>query len=821
MNRISNGQAALLRAAAVFSVIGAACLTRPVETWQPGLKTTFTSVIHSQAVDKLDLLFMIDNSASMGDKQALLAQAVPDMINRLVTPNCIDAMGNPLGPSNGGQCANGKLEFPPVHDMHLGILTSSLGGRGGSMTCDPTATNPANMAINAHNDDQGHLINRQLVGGMETAVANAGSPLNFLAWYPNVPQNMSGNNPPPPNPVVAETMVGNPMTAGTLIGDFTAMISGVQEHGCGFEAQNEAWYRFLVQPDPFASIQIDPKTNTASEQGYDTVILQQRKAFLRPDSLLAIIVVTDENEEVANPLSVGGEGYLYEGTGWPNSPTNAAPEGTQECKTKPLDPNCTSCAFSNVVNAANFATECPADPPMGTGGYLDATNDEINVRYFHQKQRFGVFSGYPISRYVRGLTASTVPDRAHEVQPGSGTYVGDQDMYANCINPIFATNLPTDATNPANLCSLTRGPRTPDLVYYAAIAGVPHELLQAAPGSADCGAGVNQADCPQKSQLTEDDWLKITGKDPENYDFSGADFHMLESEDPRTASLCAPNSMDTCDPINGREWATAKADLQFSCIFKLAAPKDCTQPQYAGACDCGGAGAINPNNKPLCQMAGGAYTATQIYGKAYPSVREMEIAHAMADQASGIQGIASSLCPIHTTATGASDPVFGYRPAVNAIIDRLKNALSVQCLPQKLTVDPTTGSVPCLILVTLAPGKGGTGCTGPGLSDPPADVLARFQQAQHDAYKTACGGKTSCVATDPSTLTTCQLNELTQQQNPQSFQNGDCSASTKLGWCYVEGAAAGTCSQQVLFTASEPPQGATVTLQCLEQAATK
>src|ERR1700690_696826 len=471
MNRSLKERTALLRAIAGFAVVGAACLTRPVETWQPSLKTTFTSVIHSQSVDKLDLLFMIDNSASMGDKQALLAQAVPDMINRLVSPNCVDAMGKTIGPSTAAKCTTGKLEFPPVHDMHLGIITSSLGGRGGSMTCDPTAMNPDNPNVNAHNDDQAHLIHRQLVGGMETPVAQAGSPLNFLAWYPTVAAN-GPNNPAPPVP--AETAVGDPMTAGTLIGDFTAMISGVQEHGCGFEAQNEAWYRFLVQPDPFASIQIGAPLPVASEQGYDTVILQQRKAFLRPDSLLAIIVVTDENEEVANPLSIGGEGYLYEGNGWPNSPTNGAPEGTLECKANPLDPNCTSCAFSNVVNmAANFATECPADPPTGIGGYLDPNNDSINVRFFHQKQRFGVFSGYPISRYIRGLTASAVPDRAHEVQPGSGNYVGDQDMYANCVNPVFATNLPTDATNPANLCNLTRGPRTPDLVYYAAIAGVP------------------------------------------------------------------------------------------------------------------------------------------------------------------------------------------------------------------------------------------------------------------------------------------------------------------------------------------------------------
>src|SRR5215469_1729303 len=47
--------------------------------------------------DKIDLLFMIDNSSSMGDKQALLALAVPDLVSRLVSPNCLDATGHPTG----------------------------------------------------------------------------------------------------------------------------------------------------------------------------------------------------------------------------------------------------------------------------------------------------------------------------------------------------------------------------------------------------------------------------------------------------------------------------------------------------------------------------------------------------------------------------------------------------------------------------------------------------------------------------------------------------------------------------------------------------
>ena len=43
---------------------------------------SFSAVLRGQSVDKVDLLFMIDNSSSMGDKQALLAQAVPDLVTR-------------------------------------------------------------------------------------------------------------------------------------------------------------------------------------------------------------------------------------------------------------------------------------------------------------------------------------------------------------------------------------------------------------------------------------------------------------------------------------------------------------------------------------------------------------------------------------------------------------------------------------------------------------------------------------------------------------------------------------------------------------------
>ena len=217
--------------------------------------------------------------------------------------------------------------------------------------------------------------------------------------------------------------------------------------------------------------------------------------------------------------------------------------------------------------------------------------------------------------------------------------------------------------------------------------------------------------------------------------------------------------------------------------------------------------------------ANGNYTQIQVNGKAHiHPPQEMQIAHAMATQTSGVQGIVSSLCPIHPSQVGGpTDPLYGYRPAVNAIVDRLKAALNIQCLPQRLTVDPMTGTVPCLILVTLpTPGAEST-CSGlPGLQPAPFDVLSRFQAGPHAGW--VQGGGAASGQPDPSSFPTCVMNELTTTtDHGADFTNGTCAVSPNPGWCYVTGAAAGGgCSQQILFTSGQPPHGASVSLQCIE-----
>src|ERR1700733_4434221 len=107
LRRIVQG-ASLVAVIGGLGVIGAGCLDRPVVTAEPLTKTTFSTAVAQNSVDQLDILFAIDNSASMGAKQNLLELAIPDLITRLVNPNCIlnsDPTGQTsLGPSNGGDC---------------------------------------------------------------------------------------------------------------------------------------------------------------------------------------------------------------------------------------------------------------------------------------------------------------------------------------------------------------------------------------------------------------------------------------------------------------------------------------------------------------------------------------------------------------------------------------------------------------------------------------------------------------------------------------------------------------------------------------------
>ncbi len=644
----------------------------------------------AQQTNKIDLLFDIDNSASMGDKQDYLAQAIPDLVDRLVNPNCVSAADGVTvtGKSVAGtNCATGSQpEFPAIKDMHIGIVTSSLGPRLSEM--DPTlvtgvCNSPQNAQapyanLNAHMDDMGHLIGRSLTYGppaAEGTVADT-TAAGFLYWYPTTAGLGIDGLP---------SGTATPLTAAaTLENDVTALASGAGVFGCGIESQLESWYRFLVQPDPYATLSLD-STHMVSGQpsaqwvGVDATIIQERHDFLRPDSIVAVVVLSDENDSEIDVRSLGGLGYFFMHTGF------MPPHGTSVCATNPLDPGCVSCA------PGNLDPRCVA--AGGGVAVYSAINDwgyDPNLRHVHMRQKYGIDPQFPVERYLYGLTSPTIGDRSAEYPAGATSYSALPATF-DCVNPLFAASLPTSdqlstsiattvsAADASRLCHLAPGTRSPEKVFFAHIGGVPHQLLHFTPGN------------PGASTLTSADWVKILGTDPEKYDYTGIDPHMYESYTPRlpgqAESLTSPPTFDTSgtnalaptsapsttDPVSGREWITdvplsghrLEVDRQFACIFPLATPRDCTNAVNGYSCDCPSTPLTHDQTPPVCSDT---TPTSQIAAKAYPTVRELLLAKLM-----GAQGIVSSICPVHVAdSADHSDPLYGYRPVVSQLVDRIK-----------------------------------------------------------------------------------------------------------------------------------------------------
>src|SRR6185295_19157506 len=141
-----------------------------------------------------------------------------------------------------------------------------------------------------------------------------------------------------------------------------------------------------------------PLEKCAVLHGVDTRLLEQRKNFLRPDSLVAVIMLSDEND-----CSVIDAGRAYRVI----DSTHALPRATTVCQTNPLDVCGRSCADSKAVA---YCPPTASDPECQKGPYIPE-DDGFGYHCYEQKRRYGVDSLYPIERYVRGLTELRVPKR--------------------------------------------------------------------------------------------------------------------------------------------------------------------------------------------------------------------------------------------------------------------------------------------------------------------------------------------------------------------------------------------------------------------------
>ena len=749
-----------LVALAALGMAAPACLDRPVAPQQPLTKRLSTQLYQNQKVDKIDLVFMIDNSASMADKQKILAAAVPDLVERLTNPVCVDRATREYAGTvaPGANCsdtyAGSEREFDPILDIHIGVLTSSLGGHGAD-SCSQTPTQSWNVTM----EDMARLITRGKDDGGASITVDTYQGKGFLNWDPTGEK----SDPPGENDVAR------------LKQNFTYMVRGADQVGCGFEASLESWRRFLVDPAPYEKMvpvncpNGDTGNNCRGPEGVDQVVLQQRKDFLRQDSLLTIIMLSDEND-----CSVidGGQFYLslqaLDGTG-----SFHLARSTDACNTDPWSPDCRSCW---EVSSANY--------PECAGGFANPEKDDtLNLRCYEQKRRFGIDFLYPIRRYIDALSESRFDD---------GT-----------LNPVFCNDFVAEDRK-----ECTGVLRDPSLIFLAGIVGVPWQDLANDPTDLKKGYRpveqlawtpsvfeANTVAAPTGLPEGKTLWNMVLGEVDESpgSDTNGdgvieknprygsivptvdpLDPLMKESVVPRTgthpitgAELVQPGGGSPVGhPVNGAEWnITAGNDLQYACVFELGqfGPLDCALPENAFGCDCN----QSPEN-PLC-WNGSAYGKEQYRAKAYPGRRQLAVLKGMQSQA-----IVASVCPANMSDLNAAD--FGYRPAIGAIVDRLKAALQGTCWNQELEI-AQDGTVPCVVLEAT---KGDVGADGKAICAP---CTGARSEASADQKRALSGDP---IFKENGLNCVCQINQATPGPDLTACVTQANVPSNVTGWCYID-----------------------------------
>jgi hypothetical protein len=248
--------------------------------------------------------------------------------------------------------------------------------------------------------------------------------------------------------------------------------------------------------------------------------------------------------------------------------------------------------------------------------------------------------------------------------------------------------------------------------------------------------------------------------------------------------------------VNGREYATDDVDepgmamdLQYACIFPLPEPRDCSMARPGDGCDC----APTDLDRPLCERDPGVSAAgtTQYWAKAYPGTRQLQVLEAY-----GQNSIVASICARNVDiATQGSRADFGYRPAVDSIVERLKEQLGDRCLQRGLLSTDPEDPVACTLVETVTRPTEACVCD-PAIARraPDEQTSARIRAELANEVGNPCG------VDDPTCSRACLCEVLQVQQVPgqdpvaslRACQE-DVSASGVEGWCYI----ADTESQQI------------------------
>lgn len=244
--------------AAVTTLLASACLERELKPITPCLVSGVSTQVRVQNIDKVDLLFMVDNSHSMDGEQRSLRDQLPKVVNVLTS----------------GTRPGSAKRSTPVRDLHVGVVSSDMGVPGVNFG-----------KCRADGGDDGKLQNTPRGPGCDASYPS------FLSY--------NGNE-----------RAGTLTDANKFAND-VGCIATLGTEGCGFEQQLEAPLKALwpsvymdragnvVMPNPYRFLATKPEN--ALGRGDIDPMLGGNRGFLRNDpvkglSLIAIVVVTDEED---------------------------------------------------------------------------------------------------------------------------------------------------------------------------------------------------------------------------------------------------------------------------------------------------------------------------------------------------------------------------------------------------------------------------------------------------------------------------------------------------------------------------------------------
>ncbi|MCA9574408.1 MAG: hypothetical protein H6726_02585 [Sandaracinaceae bacterium] len=232
---------------ALFCLLG--CLDRPLRAIVPCTQSGVVQEVDITSVDQIDLLFLVDNSASMREEQSALISEIPRLVTILAT----------------GQLPDGAT-FEPVASLRVGVITSDMGVGGVDTDVELLCGTPEG--------DDGLLLTMHRGGDATCDDA-----------YPRFLDFASTTDDP------------------TAFADSVGCLADTGSDGCAFEQQLEAVLKALTPSTSDITfrrtrggVEVSNTpghgdTENAVDRGDGT-----REGFVRPNSLLAIVVVTDEDD---------------------------------------------------------------------------------------------------------------------------------------------------------------------------------------------------------------------------------------------------------------------------------------------------------------------------------------------------------------------------------------------------------------------------------------------------------------------------------------------------------------------------------------------